>query len=412
MKTQIKRMGLAVVLLAGLLAFPAARSLAIGFLLPNQDAAAIARGNAFAATADNPSAIFYNPAGITQIQGYQLEGGVISYLGIDAHYTSPAGAQSDTDFEVQPSPHVFFVASPTNLPVSFGLGIYAPFGLGIKWPVNTGFRSIALESQLQFLTVNPVIAWKVLPSLSIAAGPTINYAKIRFNRGLLSGSDYFNFKGDNFSYGLTAGILWQPHPKWSFGLDYRLATTMDFDGLATYNPGGVNLTAKTTASVPFPQTISGGVSFRPTQNWNLEFDLDHIGWNTIGNVTLAGTKNIFGGDLVLPLNWHDSWQFKFGVTRYFDHGWYASAGYFFSTDTASEANFAPAVPDTDLHVGSVGFGRRGEHWDWALAGQILAGPERSVAGGPGNSNPFTAESAGGKYSLFIPTVTLSVSYRF
>ena len=46
-------------------------SYAIGFLLPNQDATAIGRGNAFAATADNPSAIYYNPAGISQLPGNQ-----------------------------------------------------------------------------------------------------------------------------------------------------------------------------------------------------------------------------------------------------------------------------------------------------------------------------------------------------
>ena len=40
-----------------------------GFRLPDQDAFATARGEAFVATADNPSAIYYNPAGITQIRG-------------------------------------------------------------------------------------------------------------------------------------------------------------------------------------------------------------------------------------------------------------------------------------------------------------------------------------------------------
>ena len=39
----------------------------LGSQIPDQDAAATARGDAFAATADNPSAIFYNPAGLTQM---------------------------------------------------------------------------------------------------------------------------------------------------------------------------------------------------------------------------------------------------------------------------------------------------------------------------------------------------------
>src|SRR5213083_2807851 len=42
-------------------------SFALGIRIADQDARATARGNAFTATADNPSAIYYNPAGITQL---------------------------------------------------------------------------------------------------------------------------------------------------------------------------------------------------------------------------------------------------------------------------------------------------------------------------------------------------------
>src|SRR6478609_2901416 len=56
----------------------AANSSAVGFRVPNQDPDGIARGNAFAATADNPSAIYYNPAGITQLEGQQIRVGIYS----------------------------------------------------------------------------------------------------------------------------------------------------------------------------------------------------------------------------------------------------------------------------------------------------------------------------------------------
>lgn len=54
-----------------------------------QGAAASGMGNAFAAQADNPSALHYNPAGMTQLRGIQLMGG-LSLVG---------GA---TDFAVRP----------------------------------------------------------------------------------------------------------------------------------------------------------------------------------------------------------------------------------------------------------------------------------------------------------------------
>src|SRR6266852_3926664 len=54
--------------------------LGLGVRIPNQDAEAIARGNAFAATANNPSALYYNPAGISQLHGTEIQVGVLSYL--------------------------------------------------------------------------------------------------------------------------------------------------------------------------------------------------------------------------------------------------------------------------------------------------------------------------------------------
>ena len=78
MKKQSNRMtaqrtGLILAFTLGLGVFASENSYAIGFLVPNQDAEAIARGNAFAATADNPSAIFYNPAGISQLKGQNID---------------------------------------------------------------------------------------------------------------------------------------------------------------------------------------------------------------------------------------------------------------------------------------------------------------------------------------------------
>ena len=46
---------------------PAAHALGIRIL--HQDPDATARGEAFTATADKPSAIYYNPAGLTQLEG-------------------------------------------------------------------------------------------------------------------------------------------------------------------------------------------------------------------------------------------------------------------------------------------------------------------------------------------------------
>jgi len=125
----------------------ASRVGAVGFRLPNQDPEAIARGNAFAATADDPDAIYYNPAGITQLQGYNLSLGVYS-ISANTEYKSPSGATASTDAELQEVPQIYFVDAPTNQSLSFGLGIYAPYGLSLDWGNKAPFKTVAESGSL------------------------------------------------------------------------------------------------------------------------------------------------------------------------------------------------------------------------------------------------------------------------
>ena len=85
---------------------------ALGFRIPNQDASAIGRGNAFVATADNPSAIYYNPAGITQLEGQHIQAGSLFYLGIYGDYESTTGTGVHNNPEVIAAPTLPYTSHP------------------------------------------------------------------------------------------------------------------------------------------------------------------------------------------------------------------------------------------------------------------------------------------------------------
>jgi len=388
--------------------------LGLGFRIPNQDATAIGRGNAFVATADNPSAIYYNPAGITQLQGQNLQAGSIFYLGIYADYKSPSGQDFDNDASVIPAPSLHYTITPQDCPLSFGVGVYSPYGFSIKWPNDTPFRQESLKGSLTYITMNPVVAWKVLPSLSIGAGPTFNYSRVDLVYGLLGApsplfsADQFEFKGDGWSYGYNAGALWQPHPQWSFGASYRSSSRMDYQGDSTFHnvpPTGYSSSVSgASSSVEFPQIVIGGVSYRPTPNWNLEFDVDWADWTSVKNLAIQGTQ------FPVPsrtLDWQSSFMYEVGVTRYFPSGYYLSAGYFYSAASTSSLYFTPMVPDTDLHVGSLGGGYKGQRWTWAAALQIIGGAYRDI-----NVDQSVNQSVNGRYKLFTPTLSFTVGYHF
>src|SRR5439155_11457296 len=185
----------------------------IGLQTPNQDAEAVGRGNGFVATANNTSALYYNAAGITQLPGENIQIGLLNYFGINSDYRSFTGTRSETRFENIPVPQLYYASTrelPDDRALSCGLGIYAPFGLGIEWPEDSGFRTIALQARLIYVTLNPVIAYKPFETLSLSLGPTFNYSKVKLRQGIgvpssVGGvaNDEFRYEGGDWDVGYT-----------------------------------------------------------------------------------------------------------------------------------------------------------------------------------------------------------------
>ena len=401
-KSSVWFLGAILVLSAMFLATPT-RLEAVGFRLPNQDPEAIARGDAFAATADNPSAIYYNPAGITQIEGANLRVGIYA-ISPSTKYTSPTGVHAETDDSFQAVPQIYFTDSFTNLPISVGLGIYAPYGLSLDWGHHAPFNTVAEDGRLLYASINPVIAWRVIPTLSIAVGPTINYSEADFQQALdPSGATQFKLTGRDLGFGFNAGIMWQPHPKWSLGVNYRSATELNYDGTAVQTLGApFPASTASSATIQFPQFVVGGVSFRPTANWNIEFDLDWTDWAAVKQIPL---KNTPFGNTALILNYRSGLIYDFGVTRQLGHGYFASVGYIFAQNNSPDAHFNPLIPDANLHLGSFGFGHHGIRWDWAVAYHFGYNGGRTV------QNDANA-AANGTYETFNNAVDVAFTYKF
>ena len=399
---------------------------ATGFRLPDQDAFATARGEAFVATADNSSAIYYNPAGLMQLQGQNLRGG---FYGIysDTEYTSPFGASFHNQNDLAAVPQLFYSWTLDSLPIAFGLGLYSPYGLSSSWDQGTGFRTVATDGQITSYTINPTFAWRILPSLSIGAGLKVNYAQLNLAQGLVwpyQAFDQFKFSGNNWAPGYDVGALWKPIEQLSFGATFRSQTSFDFHGRTEYNnlfpfpPGGGAVPAfpmqnvDSSANFNFPLDVAFGVSYRPNTNWNFEFDADYTDWSCLGTVTVRqqhGVPGLLPADVPLVLNWEGSWYFEFGATRYLGKGWSVSAGYIFNQNSVPDAHYTPLVADLDRHFLSVGTGYRGEHFSFDVAYQFGIGPTRTVSG---SAPSVIGQTADGDYKFLSHAVMVSLGYHF
>jgi long-chain fatty acid transport protein len=401
-----------------------------GFGLPDQDAFATARGEAFVATADNPSAIYYNPAGIAQLSGNNFRGGLDSVY-YEPAFQPPAGQpnsgqtyNSSENFAFLPQ--LFYTYTAKNAPLSFGLGVYAPYGGKMGWPEDTGFNTVAISGSLTYITINPVVAVKPLPGLSVGGGVMVNYAKISMNQGLLTFptplANFFNFTGDGWSVGYNAGILWQPHPKISFGATFRSSASLNFQGNTDFqlqqHPYNTPAQRSASANFTFPLTGVFGVSYRPTPRWNLEFDANYTGWNSFNTVNIEQSAPAvappFYQNVPVNLGWQASWMYEFGVTRYFDSGWHMSAGYVFNENSVPNTYYTPLAADMDRHFFSIGTGFKGKTFDFDAAYQFGYGPTHTVTGSNPSTTPgqFAGESADGKYGFTSSALILSVGMRF
>ncbi len=369
----------------------------LGFSLPDQDAFATARANAFVATADDPAAVFYNPAGISQ-----LEGKHISFGAYGIEYGSSfknAGGQINSQSEFAALPQVFSTWAFPKYKLTFGLGTYSPYGLRYSWPSKVPFAGVAESGEMQFVTLNPVLAYQILPTLSIAAGPTLNYSEVDFKQfpGFVN-----HFRGRDTSAGFNAGVLWHPWVQHSFGVTYRSATDMNYNGHATsLSPLNFGASIQSQANIHFPQSLALGYSYRPTTKWNFELDGTWTDWTQLRTVTV----NPQGAVDKLPFNWHPSWIFGLGATRYLGDGWRVSGGYMYSMNTVPSYNFSPLVPDSDRHLFSVGIGKQYNRFSWDVAYQLSWGPSRTI-----NNDYFPPSD--GKYEFLSHALSVNLGYHF
>ncbi len=368
------------------------------------DPFATARGNAFTATADNPSAVFYNAAGLTQLEGTQVQGNVFA-ISLAYEYEGASGSQSmDDDF--QPVPSFFLTHKIKESDLAVGFGMYAPFALGSDWgsdaPFATGLGAfVPYKADLTYVKYHAVLAWQICDTLSIAAGASFDDSEVDIDANAVG------FEGDDQAFGYSFSLLWQPTEKHSFGLNYQGKTEMTFEGTADYSGAALGV-HDTKADLIFPESIVFGYAYRPTEEWNFEFNVDWTNWDRVNSLVLDGPP-LPATIRTYDLNWESAFIWELGATRYFDNGLHASAGYTYVESAVPDDDFLPIVPDANRNFFAVGIGGEHDNLTWQLTYQIALADARTVTGA---NAAHPAGGIDGKYDLDSQAFALSIGYKF
>lgn len=361
---------------------------AAGYYLPNQDAFATARGNAFVATADSAAAVHYNPAGLTQLEKAEAQLGAYSImLGTTA---TVGGVKTDAKDELQVAPHVYY-ASPIDDRFAWGLGLNAPFGLGTDWGRGTNFGSVVNEARLTYLSLSPAIAWKVNDQLSFGASVSLNHADLTLEQGPAGPGSYLKFDGDDIGVSGTISARWQPHTQHAFGILYSTKSEFDLDGSTSSNIPGFLYDGNAGMDFIAPARAAFGYSYRPAPGWNIEANIEWLDWDSLNTLTLE-TNTIPGMTAVpVPFDWKSSFIYEIGASYQMENGYVLAAGYDYNENSQPDANFNPGVADADRHWFNIGFGKKMDWASWMLTYQF-GYSNRTVTGAVGG-----AAAANGKY---------------
>ncbi len=376
----------------------------LGFDNPDQDARATGQGEAFVAQADDASAIYYNPAGLTQIKGTEITSGMEVSFPDSKLRGGGSGEEMNTMAEI---PHLYASSDfgLTNSPWRFGLGFTVPFGNAADYSKTGPFRYLITSASLAVYDIQPTVAYKVNEHLSLGAGLNVYLADTRLYRDV-SFSPFpdgkFGFGGKGEAFGATAGLLWKITPQHTIGLLYRSPFNINFSGTGTLNTPVGPQTHSSTAVIEFPQSVKAGYAFRPVPQLKLEADVEWINWDTLNNVKLHAPGTSFDGTTI-PFNWLDSFYYEFGAQYEINDKWTVRGGYIYSINTVPNGTFGPSVPDSNRSIFSIGGGYSTKRLSVDLVYQYSLSEDRTVNNGT---------AADGTWESYGNTVMVTTSLKF
>jgi long-chain fatty acid transport protein len=347
-----------------------------------QSATAAGQGNAFSAQVDDPSAIHYNPAGLTQVDGVQVLSGT-TLVGGSVKFTSPTGIDSRGDFGgsvALPPPSYSYISANLGAfgwnslsNVTVGLGLTSPFGLNIRYPVDGPFNTAVTSAALPLIDIKPTVAYKLNDQLAVGVGADIYTFASFLGQGHVeqkqvgAGGSTVELNGKGTGAGANFSLLYTPlrnsdgKPIASIGLVYRTQTVVPLSGSLLVN--GTNV-ADASTNLVLPQIYTGAIAIWPVRTsereWKLELDVEYVGWKSNRDLDVHLSS---GGVIPQPQQWKTVPLVAIGTEyKWLDPAWFprwdvaVRSGYTRTEDPVPDRTYSPAVASLPANTISIGAG--------------------------------------------------------
>ena len=334
-------------------------------------------GNAYsggAAIAEDPTTVFFNPAGMTRLPGTRASFAV-NYIKPSIQFKNQ-GSKLAGVFPIRGGdagdggggvwvPNAYLTHAVSDR-VTLGLAIDTPFGLVTDYSDEWVGRYHAVKSDLKTINVNPSVAVKLDHGLSVGAGLSALYTDVTLTSMLdvaagLAKKGFpvtpgtldakVKISGDDWSFGYSLGLLYELSEQTRFGMSYRKWFKPKPEGDAKFDfaagtpaAAGIDHTQDASAEVSLPDSLSVSAYHALTPEWALMADVTWTNWSRTKSIPIELETT----SSELHLDYKDSWRYGLGLTYTPSGG--PSPGVWASPRTRSPSGTArraaPVCPET------------------------------------------------------------------
>ncbi len=349
-----------------------------------------ARGNALATevTADpaSPSVLYNNAAGMTELEGTQVEAGATFIRPSQTVSTvTPAGeVDNEADSNWWTIPNAYATYQITEKAWA-GLGMFSRYGLGVEYDDDWAGRYDCQEATIQSLDINPSVAFKVLDNLSLAAGLRAEWFEFELTKAIPTGTPFvdpdlqMNMKGDSWGIGYNVGAFYQATEWLSFGLSYDSEIDQEVEGdYETTHPllaGGDG-----SGDVTTPGILRFGTSIKALEKLTINAGIVYTMWSSYDELAIDFDPALLGTvpSSTTEKDWDDVFRYQIGAEYALTEEWALRAGYIFDETPDPDAHVDYIVPGNDRNLVSLGVGYKQGNFSCDLSYTYLMIMDRDI----------------------------------
>jgi long-chain fatty acid transport protein len=312
----------------------------------------------YAARAQDASTLFKNPAGMSLLQGSQLQAGLqLTYGSVSFSPDAGTSPRLGNDgggnaIGALPAASGFYVYDLSDK-WKIGLGMLNYFGLAEKYNDNWVGRYYVQSSALLGMTLMPAVSFKATDWLSIGAGLNAMYGYLKTDVAVNNGSPVdgqLRVKDETWSFGANAGVLIEPREGTRIGVAYLSPLKLDFSATPSISVFGGNLGSLLTPpqldlGMTVPQSVMVGFYHELSPKWAVMADVGWQQWSQFGEVQV-GVDAAAGSPRVVTanLNYQDTWHGALGAQYRASDKWQFMGGIAFDSSAVNSANRTVTLP--------------------------------------------------------------------